>query len=308
MGRDPRVDDHGGEVYVYRRERIRHASCAAPPCARVSLPAETSFGVRRASNVDRVDRVANRFRRATPNVARYLDDRIVRWRTGSNEGQFLVLAALIGVVTGMTLISLVSYAAVPAGTFVIPVLLGMLGAAIQAAAGARRRSRSCASRATVVKEVSPDRASSPAASARLARSPSSSPSSCSTRVVAAAACPGLLGEAMLVDLRDRLQAQGVVPPLPNGLDRAVGDADRWWREVRRRLPGRQPVRRRVASRDGPGRRVRQGCHRLAPSRCSSPVRWADSSARCRRWGSSQRPTTSCSGRTGTTGSPPRSTS
>lgn len=178
------------------------------------MPAETSFGVRPASNVDRVDQVANRIRRAVPNVARYLDDRIVRWRTGSNEGQFLVLAALIGVVSGMTMTSLASYSAVPAGTFVIPALLGMLALRFKPLLALITFTVLCLG-GTVTKESSESgfvagRVSSLAAIAvifGILLFDSSRRRS---------GLPGPLGEAMLVDLRDRLQAQGVVPPLPTG--------------------------------------------------------------------------------------------
>jgi hypothetical protein len=178
------------------------------------MAAETSFGVRRASNVDKVDRVANRFRRATPNMARYLDDRMIRWRTGTNEGQFLVLAALIGVVSGMTLISLVNYAAVPAASFVVPILLGMLALRFRPLLALVLFTVMCIA-ISVLKEIS----SSGLVVGRIG-----------TLVAIAtiiaivlfdssrrhSGLPGPLGEAMLVDLRDRLQAQGVVPPLPTG--------------------------------------------------------------------------------------------
>jgi len=178
------------------------------------LRAETSFGARRVSIVDRVDRVVNRFRRAVPTVARYLDDRIVRWRTGSNDGQFLVLAALIGVVSGMTLSSLASYAAVPAGTFVIPILLGMLALRFRPLLALVIFTVVCLA-ATVIRETAQNglvagRISSLAAIAiifAIVLFDSSRRRS---------GLPGPLGEAMLVDLRDRLQAQGVVPTLPEG--------------------------------------------------------------------------------------------
>lgn len=147
-------------------------------------------------------------------MARYLDDRIVRWRTGSNEGQFVVLAALIGLVTGMTVISLVSYTAVPAGTFVIPALLGMLALRFKPLLTLIIFTVLCLG-GTVAKESSQSgfvagRVSSLAAIAvifGILLFDSSRRRS---------GLPGPLGEAMLVDLRDRLQAQGVVPPLPSG--------------------------------------------------------------------------------------------
>src|SRR4051812_35042473 len=76
--------------------RICRAWCAARRFAVGCSRGETSFGVRGVSRVYRVDGVINRFRRELPTVARYLDDRIVRWRTGTTEGQLLVLSVLIG--------------------------------------------------------------------------------------------------------------------------------------------------------------------------------------------------------------------
>lgn len=158
--------------------------------------------------------MVNRFRRAAPTVARYLDDRIVRWRTGSNEGQFLVLAVLIGFVSGMTVISLISYSAVPAGVFVIPILLGMLALRFRPLLSLVLFTVTCLA-ASVIKETS----NTGLVSGRLS-------SLAAIAVVFAivlfdssrrrSGLPGPLGEAMLVDLRDRLQAQGVVPPLPQG--------------------------------------------------------------------------------------------
>ncbi len=147
-------------------------------------------------------------------MARYLDDRIVRWRTGSNEGQFLVLAALIGVVTGMTVISLINYAAVPSGVFVIPVLLGMLALRFRPLLSLVSFTVLCLT-ASVVKESAENgfvagRVSSLGAIAvifSIVLFDSSRRRS---------GLPGPVGEAMLVDLRDRLQAQGTVPPLPAG--------------------------------------------------------------------------------------------
>ncbi|GAA3511494.1 PP2C family protein-serine/threonine phosphatase [Aeromicrobium panaciterrae] len=147
-------------------------------------------------------------------MARYLDDRIVRWRTGSNEGQFLVLAALIGVTLGLTLISLVSYAAVPAATFIVPILLGMLALRFRPLLALVLFTVVCIG-ITVVKEIS----SSGLVVGRLG-------TLAAIAIIVAivlfdssrrrSGLPGPVGEAMLVDLRDRLQAQGVVPTLPTG--------------------------------------------------------------------------------------------
>ena len=147
-------------------------------------------------------------------MASYIDDRIVRWRTGTSEGQFAVLAALIVMSAGIMLVSLYSYNTFPAATFVIPMLLGSMAL--------RYRTLLLlvlfvvvATAITVTKET----VQSGMTSGRV-----------STLVVMAivativlfessrhrSGLPGRLGEAMLVELKDRLQAQGVVPPLPEG--------------------------------------------------------------------------------------------
>ena len=59
------------------------------------------------------------FRRVLPTVARYVDDRIVRWRTGTTEGQVAVLGALLLMTSGILIVSLISYNIFPAATFVM---------------------------------------------------------------------------------------------------------------------------------------------------------------------------------------------
>ncbi len=158
--------------------------------------------------------MSSRFRRAAPTITGYLDDRIVRWRTGSNEGQFLVLAVLIGFTTGMTVVSLASYTAVTAGVFVIPVVIGMLALRFRPLLALVLFTVLCLA-ASVIKVTS----ESGFAAGRVS-------SLAAIAVIFAiilfdssrrrSGLPGPLGEAMLVDLRDRLQAQGVVPALPDG--------------------------------------------------------------------------------------------
>jgi hypothetical protein len=92
----------------------------------VSWPTEICFGVRCASKVVRLSSVTSPYRRALPTLAAYLDERIVRWRTGTSEGQVAVVLAL-GALSALLLIgSLVSYNTFPAATFVIPLLLGTM--------------------------------------------------------------------------------------------------------------------------------------------------------------------------------------
>ena len=149
-----------------------------------------------------------------PTVARYVDDRIVRWRTGTSEGQAAVLGALILMSTGIMLVSLISYNTFPAATFVIPMLLGTM---------ALRYKPLLALVLFIVVVVA-------ITVTRETIKTGMTTGRISTLVVMAivaiivlfessrhrSGLPGPLGEAMLVDLKDRLQAQGVVPPLPEG--------------------------------------------------------------------------------------------
>lgn len=147
-------------------------------------------------------------------MARYLDERIVRWRTGTTEGQLLVLSVLIGFSSVIALFSLLSYNAFPAASFVIPILLGSLALRYRPLLALVLFSVLCVA-ITVTKE---------------SLNTGMTPGRLSTLVVMVivviivlfdssrrrSGLPGPLGEAMLVDLRDRLQAQGVVPELPAG--------------------------------------------------------------------------------------------
>ncbi|MCD9197238.1 PP2C family protein-serine/threonine phosphatase [Aeromicrobium wangtongii] len=159
-------------------------------------------------------------RRALPSVARYLDERIVRWRTGTSEGQaavFLVLLALSGAIL---VASLVSYTVFPAATFVIPLLLGAMALRYRPLLTLVLVIVVCVA-VTVVRQYfrAVEMGQEGITAGRI--------SNLVTMAVVAAlvlyessrhrsGLPGPLGEAMLVDLRDRLQAQGVVPALPDG--------------------------------------------------------------------------------------------
>ncbi|MCW2830388.1 MAG: hypothetical protein JWP31_1080 [Aeromicrobium sp.] len=156
----------------------------------------------------------NRFRRAAPNVTGYLDDRIVRWRTGSSEGQVAVLSALSGMSVLILGLSLISYSTFPAPTFVIPMLLGAVGLRYRPLLTLIVVVSVCVA-VTVTRE-----------SIETGMTPGRISTMVVMGIVAAivlfessrhrSGLPGPLGEAMLVDLRDKLQAQGVVPPLPLG--------------------------------------------------------------------------------------------
>lgn len=160
------------------------------------------------------------FRRSLPTVAGYLDDRIVRWRTGTSEGQvavFAVLAAMSVVLLGC---SVLSYDTFPAVVFVIPLLLGTMAL----------RYRPLLLLVLFIFVCVAITVTHAYLEATERHEPGITAGRISTLAVMALAAvlvlyessrhrsglPGPLGEAMLVDLRDKLQAQGVVPALPDG--------------------------------------------------------------------------------------------
>ena len=159
-------------------------------------------------------------RRSLPSVAGYLDERIVRWRTGTSEGQVAVLLALVALSTLILVCSLISYTIFPAATFVIPLLLGTMALRYRPLLTLVIFIVLCVATTVTRQYVT-------AIDAGLDGITAGRISTLVTMAIVAAlvlyessrhrsGLPGPLGEAMLVDLRDRLQAQGVVPPLPDG--------------------------------------------------------------------------------------------
>ncbi|REK70738.1 serine/threonine-protein phosphatase [Aeromicrobium endophyticum] len=153
-------------------------------------------------------------------MADYLDQRIVRWRTGTSEGQVAVVVALVALSAVILAASLVSYSTFPAPTFVVPLLLGTM----------LLRYRPLLTLVLLIAVCVAVTVTAEYVRAVDAGLPGFTPGRVSTLVTMAVVAilvlfessrhrsglPGPLGEAMLVDLRDRLQAQGVVPPLPDG--------------------------------------------------------------------------------------------
>ncbi|MRK03233.1 SpoIIE family protein phosphatase [Aeromicrobium sp. S22] len=166
--------------------------------------------------------MTSRFRRALPGVAGYLDDRIVRWRTGTAEGQVAVLSVLIAMCAALLVGSLASYDTFPAPVFVIPLLLGAMAL----------RYRTLLTLVLVIVVCVAVAVTRQYVVAVADGDQGLTASRVSTLVVLALAAaivlyessrrrsglPGPLGEAMLIDLRDKLQAQGLVPQLPEGWD------------------------------------------------------------------------------------------
>lgn len=144
-------------------------------------------------------------------VNAYLGDRVGRWRTGSRSGQRFALSVLLGCVAVCFAISLYDYETMPLTTYFVWLLLGMLVLRF---------------RPLVVLSAA---ASGAGVVAILVNGPTT-PAQVSALVALAVSValillqssrqrsglPGLVSEAVLVDLRDRLQSQGTVPPLPAG--------------------------------------------------------------------------------------------
>ncbi len=149
-------------------------------------------------------------RRVSGPLGDYVGSRVVRWRTGSTEGQIAVLLFLFILTDFITVISILHYTSMPITVYIIPMLLGSLALRYRPLILLLGFTVICIAITVTNEGLAPGRISSLTALAvaalilllesRMHRS----------------GLPGPLGEAMLVDLRDRLQSQGVVPPLPTG--------------------------------------------------------------------------------------------
>lgn len=149
-----------------------------------------------------------------PTIVGYVDDLFVSWRTGSSEGQrtvFLVLAALTLV---FLTASLIEYRLAAAAWFAVPMLLGTLTLRHQPLMALLGFIATCVvvtvTRESLVNGMTAGRVSTLAAMIVIAVIVMYDSSHRRSGL------PRTIGEAMLVDLRDRLQAQGSVPELPAG--------------------------------------------------------------------------------------------
>lgn len=149
-----------------------------------------------------------------PTVVAYVDDRVVSWRTGSSEGQRTVFLVLAGLTLVILSVSLIDYRLAAAAWFAVPMLLGTLTLRhrpLMALLGFITLSVAVTvTRDSIVNEMTPGRIST--LSAMIVIALIVMYDSAHRR----SGLPRTIGEAMLVDLRDRLQAQGRVPKLPAG--------------------------------------------------------------------------------------------
>jgi hypothetical protein len=158
--------------------------------------------------------VSSRLRGAQATPLAYIRETALAWRHGTQRGQLFAMAAMVVITAVIFVASLVAYAVVPVASFVLPLLLGSIALRYKPLLVLVGLVAVCAA-ITVVNETTtngwnPARLSNMVTLALVAG------------VILYAASryqsglPGPLGEAMLVELNDRLQVQGIVPPLPNG--------------------------------------------------------------------------------------------
>lgn len=148
-------------------------------------------------------------------IGRYFEDRILRWRTGSIEGQITALSLLMLFTIALLFLSLWNYDLVPTHAFILPILTGGILLRSRPLAFLLATTLSGALLSGVIKSI----ADGESMTSRI-----------STMVVLAlgaglflylarinrSGLPGPLGDMMLMELRDRLQWQGAIPPLPDG--------------------------------------------------------------------------------------------
>ncbi|MCW2849000.1 MAG: serine/threonine-protein phosphatase [Marmoricola sp.] len=144
-------------------------------------------------------------------LRRYLGDPVATWQTGSSQSQALTLAALLIGVAACFVVSIAEYALMPMTAYYVWLLLGML----------LLRFRPLVVLSTVAATAS--------FVAVLHDPPMTGPriTACFTMLICLSlilfassrqrtGLPGPMGEALLTDLRRRLQSQGTIPRLPEG--------------------------------------------------------------------------------------------
>ncbi len=141
-------------------------------------------------------------------------EKSLAWRYGTRRGQQFAVAALALFTVGIMIGSLVNYNIVPVAIYVLPLLLGSFMLRYRPLLVLVAVVTVCAT-ATVTRET--------LANGWLAPRMSNIVMLALVAVIVLYAStryrsglPGPLSEAMLVELNDRLQHQGVVPALPNG--------------------------------------------------------------------------------------------
>lgn len=144
-------------------------------------------------------------------LRRYLGDPVATWRTGSPQSQAMTVGALLVGVGLCFIVSVTEYDLMPMTAYYVWLLLGMLLL--------RFRPLLVLTIVTVTAQVSAVLLDLPMTAARVTSL--CTLSLCVALILFASSrqqsgLPGPMGEALLTDLRDRLQSQGIMPALPEG--------------------------------------------------------------------------------------------
>lgn len=148
----------------------------------------------------------------TRRLSRYAHDRVLGWRTGSQQSQVLALGLLLLGVAASFAVSIADYELMPLTTYFVWLLLGMLLLRFQPLV--------VLTTVTSVAAVAGLLASDLGISG--ARVPALSTLALSVAIILfqssrqRSGLPAGLGEAMLADLKELQHAQGIVPTLPEG--------------------------------------------------------------------------------------------
>ena len=156
----------------------------------------------------------SRLRDALSSFLDFTDEKALAWRHGTDRGQQFAMAALAGFTTAIFIASLAAYTWVPVATYILPLLLGSIALRYRPLLALVGFVALCAT-ITTNHEATATGWSTPRISNLV-----------TLTIVAAiilyaasryrSGLPGPLGEAMLVELNERLQTQGTVPVLPDG--------------------------------------------------------------------------------------------
>ncbi len=145
-------------------------------------------------------------------ISRRFHERVLGWRSGTSQSQVLALVLLLAGVAVSFVVSVLDYDVMPLTTYFVWLLLGMLLLRFRPLLVLTVAASAAAVGSVLVSDVSFNGArvsalASLAVSVAIILYQSSRQRS---------GLPAALGEAMLADLRELQEAQGTVPPLPDG--------------------------------------------------------------------------------------------
>ncbi len=146
-------------------------------------------------------------------AAGYLGARVAAWRSGTRQSQTLVALVLLAIIAASFVASVTVPEAMPLAVYFVWLLIAMMLL--------RFRPLVVVCAANTAAGVAAVALNGPVMGARATAMAAFVVAGLLVLVVASrqrSGLPAMLSEAFLVDLRDRLQAQGKIPPLPPGWD------------------------------------------------------------------------------------------